>query len=350
MQTRSGRKRGFTLIELLVVIAIIAILIALLLPAVQQAREAARRSACKNNMKQIGLALHNYHDVYNCFPPGVVGTSIHTTVPNYVTWSVGILPMLEQGPIYNDFNFSLSMYDTDEVSPGTLTNDALLATLVTVYQCPSDNSEPSRIDEIWSSGPAPEEIDAQNPSNDAPSRRSRSNYIANWGAGDVNTGLFPAGATATTGTVDGGGLFFLNSSLRFRDMLDGTSNTFAVGERDGEMTDMLGGIGAKRNTNAFWCGVTLNSGATPGESDRAGDMYGTTAIELNKLRVGGNGVDRGSLGFSSQHTGGGHFLMGDGAVRFISENIDSIIAGADSEQGLYQNLSDRRDSNAVTGF
>ncbi len=127
------RKRAFTLIELLVVIAIIAILIALLLPAVQQAREAARRSTCKNNMKQLGLALHNYHDVFNTFP---IGQQPGNTRPN---WRVGILPYMDQAPLYNQ----LDMVSGDFASPYTAPNDVLAGLIVAVYACPSSPLDPT---------------------------------------------------------------------------------------------------------------------------------------------------------------------------------------------------------------
>ena len=126
-------RRGFTLIELLVVIAIIAILIALLLPAVQQAREAARRASCKNNLKQIGLALHNYHDVHSAFPSGWIGvTNEQPSVlgASGFAWGTMVLPYLDQGPLYGKFNLSNPL----DASP----NRALITQHLTVYQCPSD--------------------------------------------------------------------------------------------------------------------------------------------------------------------------------------------------------------------
>src|SRR5262245_60347417 len=106
MTRRFGRRRGFTLIELLVVIAIIAVLIALLLPAVQQAREAARRTQCRNNLKQIGLALHNYHDVFSIFPPGNLQIGECCNADNEITWAISILPYIEQTNLQNQYNFS----------------------------------------------------------------------------------------------------------------------------------------------------------------------------------------------------------------------------------------------------
>ena len=129
------RKRGFTLIELLVVIAIIAVLIALLLPAVQQAREAARRTQCKNNMKQFGLGLHNYHDVHNRFPlPAVFnfGPGVGSGVGGMETsnvWSLSILPFLDQAPVYNIYNFNLSAYEPS--------NAAAVQAKLAAYICPS---------------------------------------------------------------------------------------------------------------------------------------------------------------------------------------------------------------------
>ena len=124
-------RRGFTLIELLVVIAIIAILVALLLPAVQQAREAARRSSCKNNMKQLGLALHNYHDVHSCFPPGSFGNANSSRATN---WRASILPFIEQGPAYDQINFETGSFWGHS---GPFSGNVVLQTLrVETYVCP----------------------------------------------------------------------------------------------------------------------------------------------------------------------------------------------------------------------
>ncbi len=126
------KSRGFTLIELLVVIAIIAILIALLLPAVQQAREAARRSQCKNNMKQIGLAMHNYHEVNNGFPVGNYSCC-------WGTWIVGILPYIDQAPLYKNYNFNNKYgVPTDNARYGHTTNKDVTTKRLTVLTCPSD--------------------------------------------------------------------------------------------------------------------------------------------------------------------------------------------------------------------
>jgi prepilin-type N-terminal cleavage/methylation domain-containing protein len=128
-----SRRRGFTLIELLVVIAIIAILIALLLPAVQQAREAARRTQCKNNLKQIGLALHNYHDAHDCFPFGWGGTRPATGSPGYSAISQ-LLPFFDQAPLYNTINFSLPLTDP--------ANDVPRRQELPILRCPSDFDNP----------------------------------------------------------------------------------------------------------------------------------------------------------------------------------------------------------------
>lgn len=121
---------GFTLIELLVVIAIIAVLVALLLPAVQQAREAARRSQCKNQLKQIGLALHNYHDSYRSFPPGNVTMGNCCGSPCGTNWAISILPFMDQAPLYQQYNFDKYNEDPE--------NQAVRETILPVFNCPSD--------------------------------------------------------------------------------------------------------------------------------------------------------------------------------------------------------------------
>ena len=357
-------KRGFTLIELLVVIAIIAILIALLLPAVQQAREAARRTQCKNNLHNIGLALHNYHDVYIKFPPGVISVGANTAASplmNQQPWSVHILPQMEQSALFNEINFELTAGNTATAAPGVSTNAALGGNTLPIFRCPSDSSD------ITSDNADTANAAGTNQANDTAKHaggnwsRGTSNYVANWGAGDAPapTGTRPTDATGTTGTIDGGGMFFVNSSLSFRDMLDGSSNTFHVGERDGFIWGENGspwGTG-QRKTYAFWYGICClapatgcGANSTLGAGNRAGDIYGCTGVKLNGQRIGTGTAFLGDVAFSSQHEGGGHFLMGDGAVRFVGENIQSIITGVDSTQGLYQNLSDRRDGNPVAEF
>jgi prepilin-type N-terminal cleavage/methylation domain-containing protein len=212
---RTVRRNGFTLIELLVVIAIIAILIALLLPAVQQAREAARRASCKNNLKQIGLALHNYHDVHLTFPPGWMGVNPQTRLP-YVegesgfAWGAMILPFLDQAPLYQQFNFSIAM----DLPP----NRPFLRQPLTVFQCPSD--------------PKPEAF-FQDDRNGEDVQLATANYVGVFGVIELDDcenppGVFPV---SPTGQCLGDGAFFHNSVVRMRDIIDGTSNTFLVGER-----------------------------------------------------------------------------------------------------------------------
>ncbi len=220
----SHRARGFTLIELLVVIAIIAVLIALLLPAVQAAREAARRSQCVNNLKQLGLAMHNYHDTLGTFPIGVIGIRspyltngnypLGTSTNNRRTWAFMILPFLEQGTMYNAINFSLP-YNP----PAGAANNTVSESLIAAYLCPSD--------------PNTNQIDQNN--------RREGNFVVNWGNTswyqDMNTTYnplngttnnpFPGGATAIS---FGGAPFTMDRSFGIQSMTDGTSNTLLMAE------------------------------------------------------------------------------------------------------------------------
>ena len=215
LRSRHRNPFGFTLIELLVVIAIIAILIALLLPAVQQAREAARRSQCKNNLKQLGLALHNYHDIHRVFPSGVVDSNPATSSPgdaannsNGLAWGTMILPMIDQAPLFNQIGtqtggFTRSWQDAN--GDGTL-GDAIAAakTILPAFICPSDPMGGLNTDK---------------------GSFGKSNYLGNAGRGAVQTTSTGAAAGAKNG------MFFENSKRRFRDITDGTSNTFFITER-----------------------------------------------------------------------------------------------------------------------
>lgn len=297
MKQVSPRRRGFTLIELLVVIAIIAVLIALLLPAVQQAREAARRTQCRNNLKQLGLALHNYHDTHDMFPPGWIDvkTSTASTYKNFWGWGTFILPQLDQGALYNQANFQQgwnNIVDTSlPVNMGKVTTSVLPA-----YLCPSDPS--GNVSVAYSGGTAP-----------ANGLNAKSNYVACIGG----QGLVELPATNL-------GVSYRNSNTKMRDITDGTTNVLYLGEREG-----LKSNAASTSTNmyqgAIWVG-TQNASGTVRVRTNHGRTPGIGDFSANSIGSAPNGSNIGSLVASSMHTGGAHILLCDGSVRFISENID----------------------------
>lgn len=254
-------RRAFTLIELLVVIAIIAVLIALLLPAVQQAREAARRSQCRNNLKQYGLALHNYHDVQKLFPIGNLGG-------RYWTFQSMLLPYLEQTPLFNQCNYAYPgtcFQSNVAAGPG----NSAVGKSIAIYGCPSDPNA------------------------------GKTYYSASISFIAVGSYLGVMGKTSTDGT----GLLFSNSHTSFRDVTDGTSNTFAMGER-GIPNDLYWGF--------FVCGF----GNVDGKGD--GDNVLTTKFGLGPGKPDGAH----NLHFWTYHVGGAHFQMADGSVRFVSNSIN----------------------------
>ncbi len=298
MTLQRSQKHGFTLIELLVVIAIIAILIALLLPAVQQAREAARRSACKNNMKQIGLALHNYHDVHRTFPPSYVysddnnngsdadpdggGTAANADSGVRLGWQTYLLPFMDQAPLYKAIGVETGGYATDW-NQAALANPTTTSfiTVLPAYICPSDAH------------------------------------------GGVNTKVKVA-ATVSVGKSNYGAnrlVMFGNSKVKIRDFTDGTSNTFLSGERDA--TNLTGGIWA-----GHWEFSTTNWNAQPIEAF-VSSVYLINDASTSTIR---------NNTFGSLHVGGAHFVFADGRVRFLSENIDS---------GTYVDLSIHNDGNPL---
>jgi prepilin-type N-terminal cleavage/methylation domain-containing protein len=324
MTNRPRGRTGFTLIELLVVIAIIAILIALLLPAVQQAREAARRSQCKNNLKQVGLALHNYHDVANQFPPGQVFSGSPTVANatldrqaysvNHTGWML-LMPYLDQAPIYNQWNSAVASGPAQRAT-GTpphgdwTVNNAVTQLKMTVLNCPS---EPLL-------GPAPPVT--------AVSEYRHDN-------GEVSSYIFAAGNygedhrvysvyAASTSTLPNGqvlprtGMFGNNGAAKIAAITDGTSNSIAVGESmlDKSSTSYRPLWGQGRHVGTF--GRVIPE-ADPGSVNNcryrinAHNDCATTNIGKPYAWV-----------FSSNHTGGAHFLLGDGSVRFMSENIDWV--------------------------
>ena len=278
-----ARRNAFTLVELLVVITIIGILIALLLPAVQAAREAARRMSCTNNLKQIGLALHMYHDTHRQLPPGWFAFDPGTQQPYALGqpgwgWGSRILPFLELGTVEKN------LID-DRVSILDPRNDKSRVFPLGVYRCPSDIGKPVYTDLGPESGtPAP------------PVDFATANYVGVFGTLDTHyCGTLPVGSQCTAD-----GVFFHNSNVRFEDIRDGLSQTFLVGER------------TSRLDYSTWIG------ARPGDDCGQGRIVGTASYPPNSQAYD-------THNFSSQHPTGTNFLSGDGSVRLISQTIDGVV-------------------------
>ncbi len=333
---RALRRAGFTLIELLVVIAIIAVLIALLLPAVQQAREAARRTQCKNQLKQLGLAIHNYHDTMLTFP---IGSRFPVGAPN---WRAGILPYLDQSALFNtiDMNASANIggFSSErEDTPGTYGygtgRNAILAGLVVPgWNCPSSINSTTAA--------------AQTPTFNNLSRGQTHDYV-----GISGSSPDPAGRTTVCSAVTGyGGIFcqngmmFANGVSRIRDCRDGTSNTFIVGEQSGR----VGTLDIRANYQGGWAGFT--SAAQPAAMTGSPYGAGITTVRypinapLSNCNVSSTGCDTvydANTVLNSYHDGGTHVLMCDGAVRFLSTSMDF---------GILTRLAARDDLQTVGEF
>ena len=280
-------RRAFTLLELLVVVAIIGVVVAMLLPAVQAAREAARRVQCINNLKQMGLALHNYHDAVGAFPMGYAARGQFADAQTDTTpgwgWATMILTRIEQGPTYNAVNFGLAVE-----APQNTT--AVLAA-ISGYVCPSDLT----VGAFLVSDPADHPL----------ARMMPSSYAACVGndLSDAATGLNNDGL--------GNGAMYRNSAIRSADILDGTSNTILVGER------------AWGNVNGVWAGVVTNGVVRRGAQNRCpttGALFYPAAVLVQAhghLLNTDTDEDGGIDDYSSFHPGGANFLLGDGSVRFL---------------------------------
>lgn len=305
----SSSKRGFTLIELLVVIAIIAILIALLLPAVQQAREAARRTQCRNNLKQIGLALHNYHDAFTTFP---IGSQVSYFRAN---WRASILPYIDQAPLYN------SLTQTPEPQHGyaagngntsagwDVENQALDNQLITAYKCPS-----SVADEFYTGG-APVSNNGR-PSPNAALGTETAMTMDYVGISGSWSGVSPfnsnCGSVVYGGYWCNNGLMMIGQSAKIRDCTDGTSNTMIIGEQSG----LINNNDYRSNYYGGWAGhLGLSSWGTGVQTIRYSPNPATAP-------TGGDQTYNANTPLTSTHEGGVHVLLADGAVRFLSENIN----------------------------
>lgn len=307
------KNKGFTLIELLVVIAIIAILIALLLPAVQQAREAARRTQCKNNLKQLGLAMHNYHDVHLTFPPALVAEnkqrapfSNGTTTANWA-WGALIGPMLELGSEYQSLGVgrnraSEALVDTH---PGfqAATNG------YPMFRCPSDTA------------PA---INMRRRANNAagdPVGTSLSNYVVNHGSNWFQPIPSVYGSTDCWNVVQGP--FSVDTRTKMRDITDGTSNTLMIGERIYDDPNLDRGDHGNEFHRAGNVWVSMGDGYNGNATNQGTSFWaGLSGIAFcGRQHINGTDGWEDSMGASSRHTGGAQFLLFDGSARFISENI-----------------------------
>ena len=316
---------GFTLIELLVVIAIIGVLVSLLLPAVQQAREAARRTTCRNNLKQIGLALHNYEGTHRTLPPGYVSygeyssiTSLSASDFDPVTWDAApgwawgalLLPYLDQGPLADRLDDRLSAWHPNHA--------ALVTTKLAVFLCPSVTGGEDAFSLVDQSG-------APLTKNGRQIQLARSHYVASHGQeecwGDCSG---PSGGFGGNVSRLADGPFYRNSRTRFRDVVDGLSTTVLAGEHTSKLSDKtwVGAVpGAfvhpkiQSPENGAESAATLaivHSGPAQGEVDLLGNPI-IHPPNFPTIHVGQ---------MQSEHVGGAHVLLGDGAVRFVSENID----------------------------
>jgi prepilin-type N-terminal cleavage/methylation domain-containing protein/prepilin-type processing-associated H-X9-DG protein len=305
------RRRGFTLIELLVVIAIIAVLIALLLPAVQAAREAARRAQCINNVKQIGIALHNYHDVMNTFPPEAVndGAPRHWQ-GMWWNWLTFILPQMEQGTLYNAININL--------------NNGHPANLTTVYQriigpylCPTDDSNKIFNDLWWANGQSWGTV----------TPGGGTNYVASWGdmktaspwdytSGEVNGPAW--GCDATFRGIFGECSFGV--CIAVAGVKDGTSNTFMVGENSPNLNGSLAWSNGDGTYASTVIPLNWMTNLKEGEREPNGEV-------CDKSKLGAATAPHCyrnqtyNYGFKSFHPGGANFGMADGSVRFVKQSI-----------------------------
>jgi prepilin-type N-terminal cleavage/methylation domain-containing protein/prepilin-type processing-associated H-X9-DG protein len=298
-------RRAFTLIELLVVIAIISVLIALLLPAVQAAREAARRASCVNNLKQLGIALHNYHDTMGAFPPGYLSIMDRVTFDNDGPgwgWCARALNQMEQSPLFNSINFVLGIEFP--------ANQTARLTVVSSFLCPTDAfaQQTFTVVDATTSGTT---VGA--PICDVAS----SNYPGSVGSGDPSS-LYPFiidDDDGPPGRDNGNGIFFRNRSVNLATITDGTSQTFMVGERSQNLA------------RATWTGAVTNA-AVPLVALQAGagfDPEGGGALVL--AHTGENHGPNAPSGqahgdqYWSLHPGGANFLFADGSVRFIKEQV-----------------------------
>ncbi|QDU63080.1 putative major pilin subunit [Planctomycetes bacterium Pan216] len=325
-------RRGFTLVELLVVIAIIGVLVALLLPAVQQAREAARRAQCKNNLNQLGRALHNYHQTFGMFPIGYLsGNGSTSNTSQYLGWgwSSLLLPYVDKQEIYDRLNVGNVRFDPCSNSD----HRQFGKTQLSVFRCPSDTGANlnTRLPNQKFGGSC----------SDQDVQMATSNYIGCIGTKWVGYNSKPVPSDT------GNGIFRRVSSTRIADISDGSSFTIALGERESGRT--VNNV-VPFHHGAVWVGKSAFDGSQNPDIDRANMLMTTEhANGADSRRI--NGGD--PFAFSSLHEGGAQFVFADGSVRYLSENVNSRPHSASSPPtafGVWQKLGSINDGQIVGDF
>jgi prepilin-type N-terminal cleavage/methylation domain-containing protein len=329
---REKRQAAFTLVELLVVIAIIGILVGLLLPAVQAAREAARRMQCSNNLKQIGLAVHNYASAHNVFPTGYVTAELSRDAAGNGprsgwSWSTFIMPFIEQSNLYNTLQPGrLLASDASVTDP---MRQAMQQPLP-MYRCPSDTG-PALMTTVGMRVHLPE--DTANPTANA-TQVAVTNYVGNntstkWHMGGRLIGAGPGlrHAIAQWPNNPGfNGIFGEDFKISFRDVTDGTSNTMLVGEKVWEIKSPLGTTVNCAAGNVF----TANY--------HNGQLTIRNALGAGSVSINATAANDCLFGFSSNHVGGAQFVRVDGSVHFVSQTIDHRTVLA-TQPGAWQNTT-----------
>ncbi len=315
-------RRAFTLIELLVVIAIIAVLIALLLPAVQSAREAARRAQCVNNLKQLGLAMHNYHDVNNGLPPGRIWQAgLNNCGYNFfqcqdTSWFVLMLPQFEQTNLANAFNYSLGAGGPLAPLPlGFFANSTVSATKINTFQCPSDRSITFQINPVYVGGAL------------SGPRASKGNYVVSWGNTQWDQGQITNSSNVAVPFMKSA--FGHDGRISFASVTDGLSNTVFMAEiLQGSEYDVRGVIWQSiAGGSHFMSRFTPNKTRDLYGIANRGDMLNQVFFCVNEPVLGlpcfGPVGDRAAFaGPRSHHPGGINTLMGDGSVRFTKDSVN----------------------------
>ncbi|WP_442510094.1 DUF1559 domain-containing protein [Novipirellula sp. SH528] len=343
--TRAKERSGFTLVELLVVIAIIGVLVGLLLPAVQAAREAARRMSCSNNLKQLGLALHMYHDTYKAMPPAVLPVTATNDRP--ASWLVRILPFVEQTAAFESATFAGT--DWASRNPGINRNwETFDGLVVPTFNCPSSSLPTTRSDDASTDTKAlgaPDKLEVQ-----------ISNYVGVAGRFSNNNTNYSTW-NGYHGMTDHNGVIvaldnYYNQPVRFASILDGTSNTLAIGEQSAEIrirnTDGTFNYYDQRAGNWYGGAWSGGGGANHNESEAYWMNIASTRVGINyssTSRYSPHGIGPYWYGrpgrhtvFNSTHGGGAQFVLADGSVRFISENI---------RFDIYALLADRQDRTVM---